>query len=545
MSKEEKTKSKGLNPALEAEKSINTSSPRGWSRREFVATSMKASAAALLAAGCPATGAKTPRPNDGPGPDVSSSWPPDAFGVSRKTARKVFARAMKGGASFCDLFFERCRSTSLGLQDSAVKSGHTSVDRGVGIRVVKEGETGFAFTESLDEGSMLKAAELASAIASGNPEAPPAAFVTKETKHYYPVHGVLNDVNPSAKVSLLMRLDKKIRAADGRIKKVMIHYRDQESHRVVVRSDGLIYQDRQPLVECYVMCVAEQKGRRETNGYSVAGRAGLELYDDATVDQMVKKAVSRTVLLFDAVPGPVGEMPVVLAPGSSGILLHEAIGHGMEADFAKRKTTIYTDKIGTKVSAPFVSIVDDGTNLGLQGTINFDDEGSPSQKTTLVEKGVFKSFLHNRITAAHFNMESTGNGRRQSFRHLPVPRMRNTYMLPGPHDPKEVIASVKKGIYAESFTNGQVNIGPGDFSFYLKNGRLIEDGKLGRPIKDINLIGNGPKALALVEMVGDDLEMFRGGGRCGKRGQRVPVGMGLPTVKVKSLTVGGAKNAKK
>jgi TldD protein len=249
------------------------------------------------------------------------------------------------------------------------------------------------------------------------------------------------------------------------------------------------------------------------------------------------------VILFDAAPGPIGELPVVLASGSSGILLHEAIGHGMEADFARKKITIYSDKIGKPIAPKFVTIVDDGTNPNMRGSINVDDEGTEGKRTVLVEHGILRTFLHDRISARHFKIEPTGNGRRQSFRHMPLPRMRNTYMLAGPHDREEIIKSVKKGIYAEHFTNGEVLIGAGDFSFYVKNGFLIEDGKLTRPIKDINLIGNGPEVLEKVTMVGKDFKLDEGGWTCGKRGQGVPVGLGLPTLKVGKITIGGTRKA--
>jgi TldD protein len=244
-------------------------------------------------------------------------------------------------------------------------------------------------------------------------------------------------------------------------------------------------------------------------------------------------------VLFEAVQPPAGEMPVVLAAGASGILLHEAIGHGMEADFNRKGTSIYADRIGKKIAAPFVQIVDDGTQSNARGAINVDDEGNPSGVTRLVEDGVLTTYLHDRISARHYGVEPTGNGRRQSFRHPPMPRMRSTYMLNGPHSPEEIIRSIKRGVYCERFSNGQVLIGAGDFTFYVKNGRLIEDGKLTRPVKDVNLIGNGPKVLELIDRVGNDMKIDEGGWTCGKDGQSVPVSQGMPTVRVSAITVGG------
>jgi TldD protein len=315
--------------------------------------------------------------------------------------------------------------------------------------------------------------------------------------------------------------------------------RSESSSILVADSTGRLAEDSQPMTILSLSVMAEQGGRREQNGYNVAGRAGFEFYTPDRLDRLVRQAVDRTTILFEAGPPPVGELPVVLAAGSSGILLHEAIGHGMEADFNRKGTSIYADKLGKPVAQPFVNIVDDATLPGARGAINVDDEGNQAGRTVLVENGVLASYLHDQISARHYGVAPTGNGRRQSYRHPPLPRMRATYMLPGPHDPGEIIASVKRGLYCQNFSNGQVHIGGGDFTFYVKNGFLIEDGKLTRPVKDVNVIGNGPKALERVDMVGDDLEIDEGGWTCGKDGQSVPVSQGLPTVRVSSLTVGG------
>ena len=289
------------------------------------------------------------------------------------------------------------------------------------------------------------------------------------------------------------------------------------------------------------MSSAEQDGRKETNYYDLAGRRDINSFGDAEIEDIATNVVERTVKLFEAVQPPAGDYPVVLGPGGSGILLHEAIGHGMEADFNRKGTSIYSDMIGRRVSNDKVTIVDNGTNPNMRGSINIDDEGHPTEETVLVEGGILRSYLHDRISSQHYGVKQTGSGRRQSFRHKPMPRMRNTYMLDGPDSPEEIVKSVKKGIYAAYFRNGQVQIGAGDFSFYVSAGYLIEDGKLTAPIKDINLIGNGPKALEQVSMVGNDLKLAVGGWTCGKNGQSVPVSQGLPTVKVdSSITVGSS-----
>ena len=288
-----------------------------------------------------------------------------------------------------------------------------------------------------------------------------------------------------------------------------------------------------------VRCTAEQDGRTETAGQSVAARAGLDHFGADTVARVAKEAAECTVALFDAAEAPVGELPVVLAPGITGILLHEAIGHGMEADFNRKGRSIYADRIGQRIAPKGVTIIDDGTNPAMRGSINVDDEGSAAQRTVLVEDGILRSYMHDRISARHYGLPTTGSGRRESFRFPPNPRMRNTYMLNGPHEPQEVIASVERGLYAERFSNGQVNIGAGDFTFYLTHGRLIEDGKLTRVVKDANLIGSGPKVLEQVDMVADDMAFFSGAGYCGKDGQRIPVGFGLPTIRAGAISVGG------
>lgn len=465
--------------------------------------------------------------------------PLEAFGVSEADARKVMSRALCNGGDFCDLFFQDQRVNNLGLEDHAVNRASATVDRGLGVRVVRGVETGYAFTESLDLPSMMQAAEVAAAVASGAGRDAPAAFKVGRGPDFYPVQQPWARVSTEKKVALLMQLEAMTLKRDRRITKVNITYRDEEGSVVVMDSEGRLFTDQQPMVVCYMSCVGEDKGRRESNYYGLAARAGFEFLSPERLRRVAEETARRTLVLFEAVPGPVGELPVVLGPGSSGILLHEAIGHGMEADFARKKTTIYTDRVGKRIAPEFVTIVDDGTNPNLRGSINLDDEGGTSRRTVLVEKGVLRTFMHDRISAAEMKVEPTGNGRRQSFRHMVIPRMRNTYMLAGPHDPNEIIASVKKGIYAEHFMNGEVNIGAGDYTFYIKNGYLIEDGKLGRPIKDVNIIGNGPESLERVTMVGTDFKLDDGGWTCGKRGQGVPVGLGLPTVKVSAITVGG------
>jgi TldD protein len=421
-----------------------------------------------------------------------------------------------------------------------VNRAHAGVSLGVGVRVVRGDQTGYGYTEDLTLPAMLECARTAAAIADGPARpAPTALHVATARPDRYPLRRAWEAVPPGERRPLLAALNERAFAADPRIRKVNLHLRSDSSTILVADSSGRLVEDRQPMTILSISVMAEQDGRREQNGYNVAGRAGFEYYTPERLERLVRRAVDRTTILFEAGPAPSGDLPVVLAAGSSGILLHEAIGHGMEADFNRKGTSIYADKLGKPVARPFVSIVDDATLPGARGAINVDDEGNEAGRTVLVQDGVLTSYLHDAISARHYGVAPTGNGRRQSYRHPPLPRMRATYMLPGPHDPAEIIGSVKRGLYCENFSNGQVNIGGGDFTFYVKNGFLIEDGKLTRPVKDVNVIGNGPRALERVDMVGDDLEIDEGGWTCGKDGQSVPVSQGLPTVRVSSLTVGG------
>jgi len=461
------------------------------------------------------------------------------FGVDSGSIRRVMDAALSRGGDYCDLYFEHKVSNSIGVEDKAVNRASTTADFGMGIRVLKGDQTGYSFTEEIDPKAMEQAAKTAANIAEAGGRKAPAEFKSRETPRYYRIETSWEAVKADRKVPLLAAINDKVFGLDKRIVKCRVSFSDETRYILIVRSDGRMVADFQPMTSTYVSCVAEQDGRREDGVFGVSGRYGLELYTPAFLDRLAGEAVRRTLIMFDAVKPAAGEMEVVLAPATSGILLHEAIGHGMEADFNRKKISIFCDKIGKPVAEKFVSIVDDGTNPQLRGTVNTDDEGNETERTMLVENGILRSFLHDHISAEFYKLKPTGNGRRESFRYAPIPRMRNTYMLPGPHKREEVIGSVKKGLYAEDFTNGEVAIGAGDFTFYVKLGYLIENGKLTRPVKDINIIGNGPQVLSRVTMVADDLKLDEGGWACGKNGQSMPVQMGLPTVKVSSITVGG------
>ncbi|HYH07526.1 MAG TPA: metallopeptidase TldD-related protein [Thermoanaerobaculia bacterium] len=468
------------------------------------------------------------------------------FGVTEPLIRSTLGAALSKGGDYADVFFQHRVSNNLMVEDGAVNRASANVALGVGVRVVKGDQTGYGFTEDVTADGLKRAALTAAAIANGPAKEAPVRFKIADSKpNRYPVKVRWEDVRPQQKLSLLNSINERTFKTDSRVKKVNIGFQDQGSVILIADSTGRIVEDVQPMTSMYLSVVAEQDGRRENNSVNRAARADMSYYTPERVDKMVKDAVDKTTILFDAVQAPAGEMPVVMAAGAAGILLHEAIGHGMEADFNRKNASIFSDKIGKDVAKPFVSIVDEGTQEGARGAINVDDEGNAVGRTMLVEKGKLTSYLHDSISAKHYGVKPTGNGRRQGYEFAPMPRMRSTYMLPGPHKHDEIVASVKKGIYCELFSNGQVNIGAGDFTFYVKNGYMIEDGKLTKPIKDVNIIGNGPTVLEKIDMVADDLKIDEGGWTCGKDGQSVPVSQGLPTVRVSAITVGGRAEAKK
>jgi TldD protein len=464
------------------------------------------------------------------------------FGVTDKLVRDTLGEALASGGDFADVFFQHRVGNTYLLEDGAVNRAFAEVDLGVGVRVVKGDQTGYGFTEDLTPEGLRLAAKTAAAIAAGPSRPAPQQFHVSgdPLPARYPVKTRWEDVRPEAKLPLLRSVNEKAQAADPRVRKVRVYFVDESSAILLADSDGRILEDLQPMTTMGLTCVAEQDGKREENYYNVAARDDISYYSPERVERMVRECVRNTVILFESAPAPAGEMPVVLAAGSSGILLHEAIGHGMEADFNRKNVSIYSDKIGKPVAKPFVNIVDEGTQEHARGAINVDDEGTVAGRTMLVQGGTLTTYLHDRISAKHYGVAPTGNGRRESYQYAPMPRMRSTYMLPGPHKKDEIIASVKSGVYCTRFTNGQVQIGAGDFTFYVKNGFLIENGKLTRPVKDVNIIGNGPKVLELVDMVSDDLVIDEGGWTCGKNGQSVPVSQGIPTVRVASITVGGS-----
>lgn len=461
------------------------------------------------------------------------------FAVDEGTVRQVMAELTARGADAADLYFQHARSNSITMEDGIISRAASSVDQGVGLRVVVGDQTGYAFTEDLSLPAMLAAARTAASIAHGAKVTPPVALNPRNQRDYYPIGRRWDGVGIAEKLPIVERLGKITRALDPAIEKVTVSYADSDEVVLIVDMHGNVFADGRPMTRLWAQVTARKGDEVQSNSANVAARQGIDWYTEDRLKFVAEEAVARTMILFDARRPPAGEMPVVLAAGASGILLHEAIGHGMEADFNRKKTSIYADMLGKKVAPDFVTIVDNGTQDFERGALNVDDEGVACERTVLVEGGTLASYLHDGISARHYGVKPTGSGRRESFRHMPMPRMRSTYMENGPHSRDEIIAAVKKGIIAETFTNGQVQIGAGDFTFYIKNGWLIEDGKITAPIKDINIIGNGPEALRNVTMVANDSKLDFGGWTCGKDGQSVPVSQGIPTTLVSKLVVGG------
>jgi len=462
------------------------------------------------------------------------------FGIDETLCQKLLAKALSKGGDFADLFFEYSVSNYLGLEDGKVNQSYGDISLGVGIRTVKGDQIGYGFTQEFTEASMMSAAHTASTLCDMKAAAVEGSFRKPNIGNYYPVAVDFNGIPAKGKMPLIQSLNQKCFALSPEIVKVNAGFYSETKRKMIVTSDGVMAEDLIPMGYLYASVVAERNGRREQSFWNLGGCRDFSFYTGAVVDEIANKAVKGALKLFDAIQPPAGEMPVVLGPGITGILLHEAIGHGMEADFNRKKISTYSTMLGKKVAEPFVTIIDDGTNMNLAGSINVDDEGTPGKKTVLVENGILTSYMHDRISAKYFGVEPTGNGRRQDFMNYPVPRMRNTYMLGGNATPEDVIRQAVNGIYVEDVSNGQVKIGEGDFAFYVSQGYLIENGKLTSPIKDVNIMGNGPKMLANITMVANNMEMSHGGaGQCGKNGQGVPVSFGMPTCLVKSMTVGG------
>ncbi len=467
----------------------------------------------------------------------------DRFPVTEELLREVVSEGLKHGGDWCDLYFEDSSYNELLLRDGEVTSGGHHLDFGAGIRVIKGDKTGYAYTEKIDRQSLLSAAGMAASIACMSSECA-QTFNSESVAGIKPAACYDSRLDwRSAGISrfipFMKRIDSEIRNRDSRAIKVVAMLSYSVSDIMMYNSLGELTCDSRPLGSVSVQTIFKQGGRTEDSGVSRSLRRGPEMIDEALLEDLVSRAVKGIDAKFEAKRPKGGRMPVVMGAGASGILLHEAMGHAFEADFNRKGQSIFSGKIGERICRKGINIVDDGTLPGSRGACRYDDEGVPGQKTYMVTDGVLTSYLHDRISASYFGVTPTGNGRRESFRYNPIPRMRATYMESG-HDGsvEDLISSVKKGIYVDQFANGQVKIGEGDFTFYVKNGALIENGRLTMPVKDINIIGNGPQALADIIAVADDLKIDEGTWTCGKE-QSVPVSCGIPSVLIKSLTVGG------
>ena len=463
----------------------------------------------------------------------------DWFGVDQSTVSRVMSEMTTSGADTADLYFQHTRSNRLTLEDGIVSNANTSIEQGVGLRVVIGDQTGYAFTEDLAVPSMLAAARTSSAIASGSGIVAPQAFNPLETGNLYTTTVPWAEVGIEQKLPIMKYIEQTAKAKDPSIEKVAVYWGDADERVMIATLDGRLVTDSRPMARVTVVITAK-KGDESQTGYSnIAAREEFSWYTEERLNTMIDEAVDRALIQFEAVRPPAGEMPVILAAGASGILLHEAIGHGMEADFNRKGTSIYTDMIGKKVAEPFVTVVDQADIPRERGALNYDDEGNKAGRTVMVEDGILKSYLHDEISAKQYDLNPTGSGRRQSYKYSPMPRMTCTFMEDGPHTKDEIIAAVDHGIICETYTNGQVQIGAGDYTFYVKNGWLVENGKVTAPIKDVNIIGNGPESLKRITMVANDAQLDTGGWTCGKNGQSVPVSQGIPTVLVSKMTVGG------
>ena len=461
-------------------------------------------------------------------------------GLDERRLSTVLGTIMTRGVDYADLYFQLSREESWALEDGIVKEGSHNIEQGVGVRAISGEKVGFAYTDEVLLPALVEASDAARAIARSGAHHSVQAWQRPKTHRLYLPVDPLDAIKDEDKVAWLMRIDADTRRVDPRVKQVMASLTAIHEVVLVAASDGTLAADVRPLVRVNVSVIVEQNGRREQGYSGGGGRFGFdELLRGDEPFAHGREAVRQALVNLEAVAAPAGPMTVVLGSGWPGILLHEAIGHGLEGDFNRKGTSAFSNRIGQKVAADNITVVDDGTLERRRGSLNVDDEGTPTQCTTLIENGVLRAYIQDKLNARLMGMPATGNGRRESFAHMTLPRMTNTYMRSGPHAPEEIIASVQKGLYAVNFGGGQVDITSGKFVFSASEAYLIENGKIGAPVKGATLIGNGPDVLTRVGMVGNDMRLDGGVGTCGKEGQSVPVGVGQPTLRVDGLTVGG------
>ena len=465
----------------------------------------------------------------------------EPFGLDESHLSKALAAIQAHKVDDADLYFQYTRSEGWSLEEGIVKTGSFSIDQGVGVRAVAGEKTAFAYSDDISDASLMDAALTVRAIAQSNQNRKskvPARKVAR-IRSLYPSLDPMGTLNSTDKVQLLEKVEQLARAKDPRVVQVMAGLASEYDVVMVARADGTLAADVRPLVRLSVTVIAEQNGRREVGSGGGGGRFGLAYFDDAMVNTYVDDAVHAALTNLDARPAPAGVMTVVLGPGWPGVLLHEAIGHGLEGDFNRKGSSAFSGMVGKRVAAKGVTVLDDGTISDRRGSLNVDDEGCPSQRNVLIEDGILKGYIQDAMNARLMGVKPTGNGRRESYAHIPMPRMTNTYMLGGDKTPEEIVASIKKGLYATNFGGGQVDITSGKFVFSASEAYWVENGKIQYPVKGATLVGSGPECLKHVSMIGNDMRLDSGVGVCGKEGQSVPVGVGQPTLRIEGLTVGG------
>jgi TldD protein len=462
-----------------------------------------------------------------------------AHGLQTRHLEQVFGKMMTHRVDYADLYFQYSRAESWSLEEGIVKSGSFSIDQGVGVRAVSGEKTAFAYSDDISLSALEDAAQATRAIARQGGRQKAAHLHAGKTHELYLPHDPIATLKADEKVALLERLERQARALDPRVTQVMANLAGEYDVVLVARSDGLLNADIRPLVRLSLQVIVESNGRREQGSAGGGGRFGYDYFSDEVLQRYAQEAVHQATVALDARPAPAGSMTVVLGSGWPGILLHEAVGHGLEGDFNRKGSSAFSGRVGEQVAARGVTVVDDGSIPDRRGSLNMDDEGNPTQRTVLIEDGILRGYLQDTLNARLMGVPVTGNARRESFAHLPIPRMTNTMMLNGDKTREEIIASVKHGLYAANFGGGQVDITSGKFVFSTTEAYMIEDGKITYPVKGATLIGNGPEALTRVSMVGNDLALDPGVGTCGKEGQSVPVGVGQPTIRIDGLTVGG------
>jgi TldD protein len=472
---------------------------------------------------------------------LSQSFFAERFGITERDLESYLSEALSAGGEYADLYFEYLATTSIGIDEGIVKSATEGVSLGVGVRVIAGERTGYAYSDDLSPEKIRKAARVAAHIAKGPATIVKTGFEETRQHNLYPMLSAPHETGLAERVELVKRADLAARAYDPRVFQVQATYADSLRNVLVATSEGRLSFDRQPMARMSVSALARQGDGAPQHGHSGGGgRVTLEFFEkEKTPEHFAREAARQAIVQLDAVDAPAGETTVVLGPGWPGILLHEAVGHGLEADFNRKGVSAFSGRIGQQVASPLCTVIDDGTIGSRRGSLNVDDEGMPTQKNVLIENGVLRGYLQDKLSSRLTNNTSTGSGRRESYQHIPMPRMTNTYMLAGESDPEEIIKSVQKGLYCATFGGGQVDITSGNFVFSATESYLIENGKLTRPVRGASLIGNGPEALKYVSMVGRDLQLDEGVGVCGKEGQSVPVGVGIPTVKIDRMTVGG------